>query len=203
MANTNAPFGLNPFGQQNGATPNFNLAKALFASNNTQVCARGDGLQFLTSGYVSAITGTGVAVSQWAGIFWGCEYLSAALGRRVVSTYWPGGDNSSQEVEVLYVPFENNPAVRIVAQATSTKFTRAMVYGNFDINYVAPTAYTGRGKSNVTIASSTINTTPTLPFRLVDLWSSYAATGQPGADDSDYNWGIFEFNSAQSTGLSA
>ena len=96
---------------------------------------------------------------------------------------------------------ENNPAMRIVAQATSTKFTRAMVYGNFEIDYVAPTAYTGRGKSNVTISSATIATTATLPFRLIDLWSSVAATGQPGADDSDYNWGIFEFNSAQSTGI--
>ena len=201
MANTNAPFGLNPLGAQNNATPSFALVEGLFASNNTQVCARGDGVARDANGYLTAVTGA-IAVSQWAGIFWGCEYLSAAQGKRVVSTYWPGGDNSSQVVQVLYVPLVQYPAVQIVAQATSTAFSRAMINGNFEIDYVAPTAYTGRGKSNVTISSATIATTATLPFRLVKLWSDVAAAGQPGTDDSSsYNWGVFEFNAAQTTGL--
>lgn len=200
MANTNAPFGLNPLGVQNGATPSFNLVKGLFASNNTQVCARGDGVYQDTNGYLSAIVGA-QAQNVWKGIFWGCEYLSAALGKRIVTTYWPGGDNSSQEVEVLYVPMEGYPPLQIVAQAASTSFTRAMIGGNMEIAYTAPTAYTGRGKSNVAITASAA-TTATLPFRLINLWSQVAQAGQPGTDDTtDYNWGVFEFNGAGLLGL--
>lgn len=200
MANTNAPFGLNPLGVQNGATPSFNLVKGLFASNNTQVCARGDGLTQATSGYLSAVTGV-IAASLWAGIFWGCEYLSAALGKRIVTTYWPGGDNSSQEVEVLYVPLQGYPPLQIVAQAASSSFTRAMVGNNMEIAYTAPTAYTGRGKSNVAITASDSAGGATLPFQLINLWSQVAQTGQPGADDAtDYNWGVFRFNNTGQTG---
>lgn len=199
MANNNAPFGFNPVVIQNNATPSMALQRGVFASNNTQVCARGDGLQQLTDGYLSAITGAVVA-SQWRGIAWGFEYLSTALGRRVVTQYWPGGGNSGV-VEVLYVPLMGYPPVQIVAQAASTAFSRAMIGGNMEIAYTAPSA-TIRGGSSLCAITASAATTATLPWRLIDFWSSRAPAGSPGTDDaSQYNWGVFEFNAYQETGL--
>jgi len=199
MANSNAPFGLNPVVIQNNATPSMTLSRGIFASNNTQVCARGDGIQQLTDGYLSAVTGA-VAQNLWKGIAWGFEYLSVSQRKRVVTQYWPGGDNSGV-VEVLYVPLEGFPPVQIVAQAASSPFTRAMIGGNMEIAYTAPSSVLRGGSSLVAITASAA-TTATLPWRLVDLWSSRASAGQPGTDDTgNYNWGIFEFNAAGLLGL--
>jgi hypothetical protein len=199
MANSNSPFGLLPLAIQNNATPSMALARGLFAANNTQVCARGDGLAQLTDGYLSAITGAVVA-SQWRGIAWGFEYLSVSQRRRVVTQYWPGGDNSGV-IEVLYVPLMGYPPVQIVAQAASTAFSRAMIGGNMEIAYTAPSA-TLRGGSSLVAITASAATTATLPWRLIDLWSQRAPSGQPGTDDTgQYNWGVFEFNAYQETGL--
>jgi hypothetical protein len=200
MANSNAPFGLLPIGVQNGGTPAYELVRGTFVSTNNVACARGDGLQQLTTGYLSAVAGTGVAASQWRGIFWGCEYFSTAMGRRIVSQYWPGSGNSG-DIEVLYVPLMGYPPVKIVAQAASSPFTRAMIGGNMEIAHTAPSATLRGGSSQVAVTASAA-TTATLPLRLIDLWSSVAKAGQPGTDDTgNYNWGIFEFNAYQETGL--
>jgi hypothetical protein len=200
MANSNAPYGLNPVVIQNNATPSMALQRGVFAANNTQVCARGDGLQLLSTGYLSAVTGA-VAASQWRGIAWSFEYLSISQRRRVVVPYWPGGDNSGV-VEVLYVPLMGFPPVQIVAQAASSPFTRAMIGTNMEIAYTAPSAVIRGGSSLVAVTAADGTTTATLPLRLIDLWSSRAALGTPGTDDaSNYNWGVFEFNAYQETGI--
>jgi len=199
MANTNSPFGFNPIQIQNNATPSMVLQRGLFVSTNTQVCARGDGLEQLTSGYLSAVTGA-VAQNLWKGIAWGFEYLSVSQRRRVVTQYWPGGDNTG-DIEVLYVPLEGFPPVQIVAQAASSPFTRAMIGGNMEIAYTAPSVTIGGGRSQCAITASAA-TTATLPWRLIDLWSKRAPTWPNGTDDtSNYNWGVFEFNAAGLAGL--
>lgn len=200
MANSNAPFGLLPLGVQNNATPSMQLSRGLFVSTNTQACGRGDGVQILSTGYLSAVTGA-VAASQWRGIAWGFEYLNSALGRRVVTQYWPGGGNTG-DIEVLYVPLMGYPPVQIVAQAASSPFTRAMIGTNMEIAHTAPSATLRGGSSLVAITAADGTTTATLPWRLVDLWSQRASAGQPGTDDTgNYNWGVFEFNAYQETGI--
>jgi hypothetical protein len=199
MANTDSAFGFLPIGIQNNATPSFQLSKGLFVSTNNTACGRGDGLQQLTSGYLSAVTGA-VGQNLWKGIAWGFEYFSVAANRRIVTQYWPGSGNTG-DVEVLYYPLDNFPSIQIVAQAASSPFTRAMIGGNMEISYVAPSAVLRGGSSKCSITASAA-TTATLPWRLVDLWSSVAKAGQPGTDDTgNYNWGIFEFNSAGLAGL--
>lgn len=193
MANTDAAFGLLPLGIQNNATPSFQLSRVT-VPNTTGVGARGDGLQKLATGYMSPVAAAGVTALNWSGIIWGFEYLNASLGRRIVTQYWPGS-GATGDVEILYVPLGSSwPSVRIVAQATGTPFTRAMIGANMDITYVAPSSVKRGGSSLVSIAATDAGAA-TLPWRFVDFYSSIAAPGQPGTDDtSNYNWGIFEFN---------
>jgi hypothetical protein len=200
MANTNSPFGLRLLGVNSGGTPSFNLITATIDKDDTQVAYRGDGMESLTTGYVHAITAAGTAASQWAGIFWGCEYLSTALGRRVQSSYWPGSD-AAADVTAYLIPLSGHPAVEFVAQATSTAIAFEDIGENVDIGYAAGTAYTGWAKSGTTIAQSTLGTGATLPFRIVDLWSNRTLSGEPGTDDtSSYNWVVVRFNSLGETG---
>lgn len=202
MANNNAPFGFQPVVIQNNATPSMALSRGVFASNNTQVCARGDGVQQLTSGFLSAVIGTGILANIWKGIAWGFEYFSISQRRRVVTQYWPGGDNSGV-IEVLYVPLEGFPPAQVVAQAASSPFTRAMIGNNMEIAYTAPSSVIRGGSSLAAITASDSAGAAGLPWRLVDLWSSRASVGQPGTDDaSNYNWGVFEFNAAAIQGSS-
>ena len=55
---------------------------------------KGDPVQMQASGYISQWT-AGTGVSQLAGIFWGCEYLSVARGYTVDAPYWPATDVAS------------------------------------------------------------------------------------------------------------
>lgn len=204
MANTNAPFGLRWLGFNGGsAAPTFGLIQRKIISSSNQVAAKGDLMYQDTNGYVNAVTAAGTAASQVVGIFWGCEYLSNALGRRVVSPYWPGGD-TSQDVDVLLIPLIGNPPQLFYAQTTSTPITFADIGRNVDIAYSAPVSYGASAKSQVTIAASTLNTTNTLPFRVQGLYSSIAAPGSSGTDDaSNYNWVIVSFNSDAETGTAS
>ncbi len=205
MANTNSPFGLRLIGRQNDATPSFGLGAdpLKIASNNTTKIARGDALQRLTTGYVTSVGAAGVVASAWVGVFMGCQYLSISQGKRVVSPFWPGGD-ATGDVDVNYIPLTGHPDARFVIQATSTNFVFEDIGENCDVAYAAPTVYGSWAKSNLTLAQSTLNTTATLPFRIMGLWSQYQGRnmqGQPGTDNtSNYNWVVVEFNAMQETG---
>jgi hypothetical protein len=206
MANTNSPFGLRPLGRQNDATPSYGIEQGKASSANTTKFYRGDVLKRLNTGYLDVFTGAIGATAasgrdQAIGIFWGCEYLSTAFGRRIITNYWPGGD-ATGDVIVQYIPLTGFPNARLVAQSNGSPFTFADIGLNLDIAYAAGTAYTGYSKSGVTLNQSTLDTGVGLPFRLVGLWSDYAASGQPGADNSsNYNWGVVEFNGMNETGL--
>lgn len=204
MANTNLPFGLLPLGVNAAAsgTPSFSLISKKLASNNTVVAAKGDGMQLLATGYVSTVAAAGVAVSQWAGIFWGCEYLSVSQGKRVVSPYWPGGDNSG-EVDVLLIPLTGSGAPQqFYGQAFSTNFVFEDIGENVDIAYAAPTVIGATARSNTTLAQSTLATTAALPWRIQNLWSAVSPNDRNGVDNaSSYNWIVVSFNGEQATGI--
>ena len=206
MANTNSPFGVRLLGRQNDATPSFGLGpeRLKIAQDNSTQIARGDLLLRLDTGYVTAavaaIAATAAAKSSIVGIFWGCQYLSIAQGKRVVSPFWPGGADTIVDADCQYIPLTGFPNIRCVAQATSTPIAFADIGLNCNIAYAAPTIYGSWAKSNVTIDSPA--TTVTLPFRITGLWSQYARSGQPGTDDSsNYNWAVLEFNGLNETGI--
>lgn len=208
MANQNAPFGLRLLDRQIGATPNFQLNSdpLKIAAANTVVMAKGDVLKRVNTGYVTAFTGAigstaATGRDLCAGVFAGATYLSNAFGRRVTTPTWPGGD-TSQDVDVQYIPLTGFPNARFVAQTLLTAAAFADIGQNVDIAYAAPTVYTGWSRSNVTIDIGSIGTGAGLPFRIVGLWSQFVPAGSPGADDTtSYNWVVVEFNGANEAGI--
>jgi hypothetical protein len=205
MANTNAPFGLLPLGLNNSpATPSFGLIERIIDADNTNVITRGDPCLRLTTGYIDRIT-TGndstAVVSDYAGVFWGCEYMSVAQQRKVVSTFWPGADAAS-DVKALLVPLAGATPGLFMIQSSGTAIGFDDIGANAYMTYAAPTSQGVVRRSGVVLDQASLNTTPGFPLRIEGLWSSYAPAGSPGTDDTtDYNIAVVSFNNAQLTGV--
>lgn len=202
MANTNAPFGLREFtGTVGGVAPNFSLITRQIAYNDTTKIYRGDPVASLVTGYVAQWTAS-TAVSQLAGVFFGCKYKSTAFGRTVWMPYWPGSDVASTDtVEAYLIPCNLAAPPVFIIQTNVTGVTIADIGANFDV--ALGTGSTATGQSGAYLDVSTINTTATLPFRLLGLWSDYAPPSSAGAQAGAYNWAIVAANvaGAGSTGL--
>jgi hypothetical protein len=201
MANTNAPFGVRWLGiAPGGGAAGMQLVTRKISYGDTTAAYRGDTMQGKDTGYVSQGS-SGVPVSQHAGILWGVEYLSNSQGKKVFSEYWPGSDCSSDATAYL-IPFGGAAPQLFVVQAKDTAFTFADIGMNCDIAIGTGSVTAGCAKSGATLDRATINTTSTLPFRIVDLYSSIAASGENGTDDTaSYNRVVVRSNSLSETGL--
>jgi hypothetical protein len=183
MANTLAPFG---FAEAYvlGGPPTYQQSRRRIASGYGTAIFKGDPVVQISSGYIQqAAAGT----TQIAGIFLGCEYTSTAQKRQVWSPYWPGSDATGDVI--AYV--SDGPLTVFRAQANAQLLFTAV--GN-NINFSLATAgSTNTGLSGATLDVSTVLTTSTLPFRVVEL--IYDPPGANGADTTTaYNWAYVTFN---------
>lgn len=204
MANTNAPFGILPLGINNSvATPSFGLEKVIVDKDDTKVIARGDPLIKLNTGYVTRIASAPNTQDAYlyAGIFWGCSYVSVAQQRKVQSAYWPGSD-AANDVDVLMVPLMGSTPMKFIVQSDGTAIAFGDIGLNCQVNYAAPTSQGVFRRSGVTLDQGSIATTSTFPFKIEGLYSDIAASGENGTDNTtDYNIAIVSFNVYQAQGI--
>lgn len=194
MANTNAAFGARILGGT-GSAANYQIEFMKVASNDTTKIGRGDFVKRLSTGYVAMWTAT-TAVSQLAGIFMGCEYLSVSQGQWVFRNYWPGAD-ASGDVIAHVVPGYLGANLQVLIQTDATGATLAAVGANADI--VVGTVNTLTGASASYLDISTLATTATLPLRVMKLWADVGRG--PGTQAGAYNWVIAQLNVAGTTGI--
>ncbi len=194
MPNVNAPFGFRQIGLMGGSvTPSFGMITRKIASSDTTKIFHGDPVKNLATGYVAQWT-PGTEVSQLAGIFVGCEYLSTSLGRVVWSPFWPGADAAADPMAYL-VPCNLSPAPLFLVQSSGNT-TQADIGANADV--ILGTGNTRTGLSGATINQATIASTATFPFRIMGL---YEGVG-PGSDaSSNFNWVVVAANVTGSTGI--
>lgn len=201
MANTFAPFGLRHMGGVPGSAPSAEQVEYQIVYNDSNKIYFGDPVKLLASGYVAAWT-AGTAVSQLAGTFVGCKYLSVSRAQVVWSPYWPGADASSGTVYAYIVPVAPGSAQRFLVQ-TSNSSTTAVAVGQSSLflnaDVAMGTGSTVNGISGAYLDINTFNTTPTLPFRIMGL---YQGVGNGSDSASAYNWVVVQANIAQNTGLS-
>jgi hypothetical protein len=189
MANTDAPFGFRQI-KGTGSVPTYEQSVRKIASNNTTAIFSGDAVIPLTTGYIAQATASTVRVE---GIFVGCKYLSVSQKRTVWSNYWPGSD-ASGDVEAYII---DDPNAQFEVQSSDSGGSSPVAFANIGeyINIAVGTGNTATGQSGMSVNVATLNTTVTLPFRIVGL-----VQDPPGANGTDiaseYNRVIVAFNNA-------
>lgn len=193
MANVNAPFG---FSQRsgNGSSPTYETVTRL-AQYNAGAIFHGDPVTSQTDGTI-AVASPGT--TQIAGIFDSCEYLSVSQKRKVWSNYWPGSDVASGNYVTCYIV--NDPNARFTVQAGGSATPIGLADIDSNINFAIGTGTPANGISGAYADQTTLNTTSTLPFRVIDL-----VTDPPGATGTDttsgYNWIVVGFNNVDTKSL--
>lgn len=193
MSNTNAPNGFQQFGKMEGASPTVGLTARQVTTSSA--IGFGDPVVSLSTGYIDIVT---PGTTQIAGLFFGCEYYNPAVGRKVWSPNWPGSASASG-AGTAYL--DTDPNSMFVVQSNNTAIGFADIDANVNVTIGTPNTTTGFSTSSVN--QSTIDTTNTLPFRIVGLLSDYIPAGSVNGTDntSAYNRVIVRPNYSDRTSL--
>ena len=193
MANIQAPFGFSQY-SGTGSDPTYEQVVKAIASGNATAIYKGDPIVQLNTGYITLAT---PGTTQIDGIFVGCKYLSTSQKRMVVSPYWPGSD-ATGDVEAYVI---NDPNAKFLVQAGGST-TLGILFADIgiNVNFAVGTPNAANGLSGAYADQTTLQTTATLPFRVVGL-----ITDPPGANGTDslsaYNFIIVAFNNVGTKSL--
>jgi hypothetical protein len=197
VANTQAAFGFRHIGYLGGGSPDYQLSTGLILSSNTTKIFRGDPVvRTVSTGKIAQASNN---IETIVGIFDGCMYTPTG-GIPQWSPYWPGA--ASVDATAYFI---DAPNALFMAAALNTSIVTANIGEN--VGYAIGTGNTTNGFSGATIDQSTLNTTNTLPFRVVAPVTTSGNFGQigNGSDPSTaYGWAVVAFNSQnfkQLTGL--
>lgn len=194
MANTFAPFGFSQY-RGTGSAPTYEQVPRSITGTAGAMYV-GDPVTTQSDG---SIAQSSPGTTQIAGIFVGCEYVSATLNRKVWSPYWPGSGSALANTTITgYII--NDPNAQFICQSgnAGSPVTAGNVGNN--INFAIGTGSTLNGLSGAYANQATVNTTSTLPFRIVGLHAN--PPGSNGTDaTSNGNWIIVAFNNVDTKSL--
>jgi hypothetical protein len=186
MANVLAPFG---FADSHflGGAPNYQMSRRWILPANTTPIYKGDPVVQLSTGFITQAT---AGTTQIAGIFIGCEYMSAGQKKIVQSPWWPGADAvAGFNVRAIIL---DDPASVFRVQGNGL-ITFAMIGLNGQFALGAGNPVTGFSGATLDVVTNVPAATSTFPFRIVDL-----ITDPPGANGTDttspYYWCYVTFN---------
>lgn len=172
MSSTLAPFGLKPanlLGAQGdaGATRLIaikqNDSNALFFGDPVVIVASGSGRGYAQRFNTTVTTTTVTSSCTPVGVFVGCRYTDPVTGRPEWKQYYPGSINASD----IYAYVVDDPDALFECQADGS-ITQAMLGCNAAIIQTAANS-TATGASGIALQASSVNSTNTLPLRIVDF----------------------------------
>jgi hypothetical protein len=197
------PFGFKPLGFAPGGPGNTagQITRPIVASYSSNICY-GDVVQIGTGGGGSDTTSgntrlatTGVAGSKQLGIFVGCTFINAA-GSTVFSSYWPASTANAGTAFIIPI-MGQEPQYFVVAggdASGTTTFAIGDVGRNCDLAVGTQSINSGYGISGMYLDRNTINSTATLPFTVVDLYTTILASGS-----TNNNWVLVKSNPFNAT----
>ena len=161
MASTASPYGLRPVNLIGGQP--YAGSTRLIKINNAYAANifYGQPVSINSSGVVVADTGTSnVAATGVVGVFVGCTYTDPNLKYKIFKQYWPTGTVATD----AYAYVVDDPDVVMQVQADDA-VTQAALGANIGLSTFAGDTATGNSETSADVAS--INTTATLPLRIV------------------------------------
>lgn len=165
MANPTAGFGLRAVRRLDGAAMSFQIEENQIAYNNSHTWGTGDLVIRLSTGYIDAYVASGAVV---LGVFMGCSYFSAPVGRTIWSPIWNAPSLASNLLVKAWIMTDPNIVYDIRGDATAA-ITNAAVGANADVVVGTPNAITGQ--STTLLNTTTMDSTATFPLRIVGLAS--------------------------------
>lgn len=158
MATTASPNGLRPVNRLDGL-PYAGATQRIKVTNSYGTSIfYGDLVKLVAAGTLEKDTSTDAATP--VGVFLGCEYTDPSLGYKLFRQYWPASTVATDIV--AYVCSDPDAVFRIQANGTLAQTalgTNAAV--------VQTNGSTTTGNSAVALAYDSVNTTNTLPVRIV------------------------------------
>lgn len=182
MANTFAPNGFQVSRLYNSSVPNYAMSEARIAYNYSSSIAFGDPVALLNTGLIALYAFGGTTIH---GIFAGCEYLDYSTGEYLFRQSWPAVSNlpSTYVVKARVIV---DPMVVFRVQGYGTAATQTAIGNNIDIKTGTSGVPNAAGISTCSVDLSTINTTNTLPFRIVGIPAGF--WGRSYDPTADNNW---------------
>lgn len=198
MANTQATFGFRHIGYTSGGAPDFALSTRKIASAYATKIFRGDPVIINpTTGKLEQAASNAV---QIAGIFDGCVYTPVG-GTPTWSPFWPGAGAAADATAYII----DAPNAQFLVAALATSVVTANIGEN--IGFSIGTGNTANGFSAATVDATTLNTTATLPFRVIAPCTTdgnFGVVGNGSDPTTPYGWCVVTFNNQnfkQLTGL--
>lgn len=161
MPATAAPYGAKPVGTLSGSGSFTGKVRHIkIASGYNTAIFKGDFVKLVAAGTVEKDTGTTTATP--IGIFMGCAYTDPTSNQYWNSQYWPASTAASDAVAYVL----DDPYVLFWMQADGT-VAQADLGQNAAIVQTAGSTAVGTSKN--ALDQSSMNTTNTLPLRIVDF----------------------------------
>ena len=189
MANQNTAFGLRPIGLVGNGVNSTGVTQYEIASDNTNPIFQYSLCVPTAAGVIDHAGATSGGTTPALGVLMGVEYVDSVSKKPTFISYWPGSNSVSVDTNhpvKAFVADNPNQLFKVASDASLTDraTAQAAVFANASLGTSARTGSTSTGNSNSALGVSTINTTATLPLRIVGIMddeanSDFTAAGIP------------------------
>lgn len=189
MANQETAYGLRPIGLVGSGANSTGLTTYEIASNNTNAIYNGAIVVPLAAGVIDQAGDTAGGTTQALGVLMGVEYVDSVTKKTTFLNYWPGSGSVSVDTNhpVKALVADNpNQLFKVASDASLTNRATALatVFANASLGTSARSGSTATGRSSAALSVSSVNTTATLPLRIVGILddeanSDFTAAGIP------------------------
>jgi len=192
MSTVALPYGFRPQGNTISAAYNQKTRLFNIASGYATNIFYGDAVLPVTAGTIEKDTGTTTMTP--IGIFLGCSYTNPSTLQKVFSQYWPASTVASDAVAYVF----DDPEGVFQIQADGT-LAQTALFANAAV--VQNAGSTANGMSRVALQASSINSTNTLPLRIVGFVNGPTSTVGDAYTDVLVKWNFGMHRYHQATGL--
>src|SRR5210317_276797 len=189
MANQATAYGLRPIGLVGSGANTTGVTEYEIASDNANAIFQYGIVIPTSAGVIARAADTAGGTTAALGVLMGVEYQDSVQKKPVWLNYWPGAAAVSVDTNYpvkAYVADNPNQLFKVASDASLTDRATALaaVFANASLGTSARTGSTDTGSSDSALSVSSINTTATLPLRIVGIMddeanSDYTAAGIP------------------------
>ena len=189
MANQETAYGLRPIGLVGNGVNSTGVTEYEIASNNTNAIYQYAICVPLAAGVIDQAGDTAGGTTPALGVLMGVEYVDSVSKKPVFINYWPGSGSVSVDTNhpvKAFVADNPNQLFKVASDASLTDraTAQAAVFANASLGTSARSGSTDNGNSSSALSVTSIDTTATLPLRIVGVMddaanSDFTAAGIP------------------------